>query len=126
MHLDNQISISMNDYWNRIKKLSLDNTKYYKNRFDESYRRVTDETAKATQAAKEKIPVVREGMKTAANHTSRAYNQIENIGGSVSRFYRFTRYSMAAASFGILLFGAGYALRPVADIYKEHRRRVKE
>lgn len=121
------------DFFNRFRKAFdetaqgarkniSDNTEYYKNRFDESYHRVSDETAKAAQNAKEKIPDIQRGAKNIVDHTSKAYTHIGQVGNSVSRFYRVGKYSMMAAGVGVLLFGTGYVLRPVADIYIEHNR----
>jgi prophage DNA circulation protein len=116
----------MTDYWEKIKRASAENAEFYKNKFNKTYHQVSDETAKASQVAKDKIPDIQRGARAVTNHASKAYEHIGNVGGSVSRFYRFTRYSMVAAGTGIFLYGVGYALRPVADIYKEHNRKSIE
>jgi hypothetical protein len=112
----------MNDYWEKLKKMTSVNTEYYKNRFNESHHHVTNKTTETMQAAKQKIPDIQRGAKNIADHTSRAYTHIGQVGNSVSRFYRIGKYSMVAAGVGVLLLGTGYVLRPVADIYIEHNR----
>jgi hypothetical protein len=39
--------------------------------------------------------------------------------------YRTTKYSMMAAGVGLFLFGFGFAMRPIADIYNSNQNKKK-
>jgi hypothetical protein len=118
------------DYFNRWKKSIEEAAEGAKDRFSEAaksaepYREKFNKTYESTsKTVNETVRVNGPKIKEAANRT---YSSAHSLTTSVGRFTRYTRYSMVAAGAGIFLFGVGYAARPIADIYREHRKRIEE
>jgi len=79
-----------------------------------------------SQKIKENIPKIRNTIELRSKNVVRGAGNISNslnkTVNEVSHFAKFLKYSVLSAGVGIFFFGVGYAIRPIADIYREHQR----
>ncbi len=87
---------------------------------DSAKHQVNDSYETVKNTTTENLPKARDAVYKTYDSTAKTVNKFS---GSVSRFSRYGRYSMVLAGTGIFLFGVGYAARPIADIYKEQKRK---
>lgn len=66
-----------------------------------------------------------ENIKKAQNILSNSSTKLNNLSNMVFSTYRTTKYSMIAAGVGLFLFGFGFAMRPIADIYNSNQNKKK-
>jgi len=89
---------------------------------EESAQNAKKSISNTTQSHKFRLNETYSNIPTIKNTVDNTYTHIQKFTSSVNRFSRYTRYSMILTGTGILLFGIGYAMRPIADIYRTHRR----
>lgn len=79
-----------------------------------------------SQKIKENVPKIRNTVELRSKNVVRGAGNISNslnkTVNEVSHFAKFLKYSVLSAGVGIFFFGVGYAIRPIADIYREHHR----
>ena len=134
-NISNNVSNNVSHYKDKLTEIDY---KSYEDKISQKYidlsakvdndlQRIKITTSNINSLAADKIKDVHktvsnpENIKKAQNILSNSSAKMNNLSNMVFSTYRTTKYSMIAAGVGLFLFGFGFAMRPVADIYSSSK-----
>lgn len=128
--LDNKNTEQIKEISGKMIEDASNNVNHYKDKISESYKDISAQAEKKLPEIKKSVNdttrATIDAAKKVHNSVSQSRIHFEKASNAAFGFYKITKYSLIAAGAGVFLFGLGYVMRPIADIYSTNQAKKKE